>query len=90
MSDEVPKSEQLQAREGMNIRRVHAAIWREQAEPQEATSRMPLVLKAFYVAMALWLVNYLIFWMGPLSWDEFESNPIERVKRDDPLSQGAR
>lgn len=82
------KDSSPQAMEGMNVRRVHAAIWREEAEPSEATRRMPLLVKVFYVAMTLWFINYLLMWMGPLDWNEFESSPIERVKRDDPAGGG--
>ncbi|MEA3208460.1 MAG: hypothetical protein QOE70_1517 [Chthoniobacter sp.] len=69
--------------EDMNVRHVHAAIWREEAEPGEAVRRMPLLLKNFYVIMFLWLLFYLINWAGGWKWDEYESSLLERLKRDD-------
>jgi hypothetical protein len=69
--------------EDMNVRHVHAAIWREEAEPREAVRRMPILLKHFYFIMFLWLVFYLITWAAGWKWDEYEASPIERSKRDD-------
>lgn len=80
------KDDSPQSQEGMNIRRVHAAIWREESEPSEAMRRMPNLVKVFYLGMALWLINYLFMWMGPWDWNEFEASPIERVRRDAPAS----
>jgi hypothetical protein len=68
--------------ETMNVRRVHAAIWREQSEPRELVRRMPTVLKHFYFIMFVWLVFYLVSWMGPLDWNEYEQDPVQRVERD--------
>ena len=66
----------------MNVRHVHAAIWREEAEPREAVRRMPFLLKNFYAIMFIWLLYYLSIWAAGWKWDEYEANPIERWKRD--------
>jgi uncharacterized membrane protein len=68
--------------EQMNVRHVHAAIWREEAEPAEVVRRTPVVLKHFYFLMFVWLVFYLINWMGNWRWDEYEPSPTQRSLRD--------
>ena len=68
--------------EDMDVRHVHAAIWREEAEPREAVRRMPTLLKNFYFIMFLWLLFYLINWAAGWKWDEYEASPLERAKRD--------
>jgi hypothetical protein len=68
--------------ENMNVRHVHAAIWREESEPAEVVRRMPAILKHFYFWMLVWLILYLMGWFPPLSWNEYEANRVERGIRD--------
>ena len=68
--------------EDMNVRHVHAAIWREEAEPVEFVRRLPALLKHFYFVMFLWLLYYLATWMGGWKWNEYEVSPVERGIRD--------
>jgi hypothetical protein len=68
--------------ENMNIRRVHAAIWREEVEPSEAFRRTPSILKHFYFIMLLWLVFYFGTLFPPLKWDEYEASALQRALRD--------
>ena len=68
--------------EDMNVRHVHAAIWREEAEPAEAVRRMPFLLKNFYVIMFLWYLFYLNHWTAGWKWNEYEVSAEERYKRD--------
>jgi hypothetical protein len=68
--------------EDMNVRHVHAAIWREEAEPAEIVRRTPVLLKHFYFVMFLWLLFYLVTWMGNWKWDEYEASLIDRGDRD--------
>jgi len=68
--------------EDMNVRHVHAAIWREEAEPDEFMRRIPNILKHFYFVMALWLLFYLVTWMGNWKWNEYEASPMARLNRD--------
>jgi hypothetical protein len=83
MSDQLPgKPPSADLGEDMNVRHVHAAIWREEAEPSEFMRRMPVVLKHFYFIMFLWLIFYLVTWMGQWSWNEYEASPILRGNRD--------
>jgi hypothetical protein len=79
-----PPTPPVQNGDDMNVRKVHAAIWREQAEPTEAIRRMPLVMKLFYLVMVIWLIQYFFTWAGTFDWNEYEASPIERAKRDDP------
>ena len=65
----------------MNVRHVHAAIWREVPEPFEVVRRMPIVLKHFYFWMFMWLLFYLMNWMGGWKWDEYEASRIARAWR---------
>jgi hypothetical protein len=58
----------------MNVRHVHAAIWRETSEPAEVVRRMPAILKHFYFWMIIWLILYLVNWFPPLRWNEYEEN----------------
>ena len=68
--------------EDMNVRHVHAAIWREEAEPAELFRRTPVVLRHFYFIMFVWLLFYLMTWMGKWKWDEYEASPIKRGNRE--------
>lgn len=68
--------------EDMNVRHVHAAIWRETSEPAEVVRRTPAVLKHFYFIMLVWLILYLLSWFPPLNWNEYESSPIQRGIRE--------
>jgi hypothetical protein len=68
--------------EEMNVRHVHAAIWREESEPAEVARRTPAVLKHFYFIMLLWLILYLLGWFPPLDWNEYEPSLIQRGNRD--------
>jgi hypothetical protein len=65
---------------------VHAAIWRETAEPAEAIRRMPVLLKHFYFIMFLWLLyylSYLIISAGGWKWNQYDTSPAERRKSED-------
>jgi hypothetical protein len=73
--------------EDMNVRHVHAAIWRETSEPAEVVRRMPAILKHFYFWMIIWLIFYLINWFPPLHWNEYEENASRRGLRDSARSQ---
>ncbi len=66
----------------MNVRHVHAAIWREEAEPTEFVNRLPAVLRHFYFIMFLWMLFYLVTWMGHWNWNEYEASGIDRINRD--------
>jgi hypothetical protein len=66
----------------MNVRHVHAAIWREEADPSEVVRRMPLWLKHFYFLMFLWMVFYLFNWTGGWKWDEYEPSYAAQVHRE--------
>ncbi len=68
--------------EDMDVRHVHAAIWREEAEPTEAVRRMPVLLRVFYFSMFLWLLCYLLTEAADWKWDEYEASPLERSKRE--------
>ena len=68
--------------EDMNVRHVHAAIWREESEPAEAVRRMPALLKHFYFWALVWLILYLIGWFPPLNWNEYEADRGQRSIRD--------
>ena len=68
--------------EDLNVRHVHAAIWREEAEPAEVFRRTPVLLKHFYFLMFVWLLFYLVTWMGKWKWDEYEASPVNRGNRD--------
>src|SRR5258707_7559466 len=68
--------------EDMNVRHVHAAIWREEAEPSEFVRRTPLVLRHFYFWMFVWMLFYLMTWMGRWKWDEYEASARARADRD--------
>jgi hypothetical protein len=68
--------------EDMNVRHVHAAIWREESEPAEVVRRTPAVLKHFYFIMLIWLILYLLSWFPPLNWNEYEESPMRRSLRD--------
>ncbi|MEO8350468.1 MAG: hypothetical protein ABI680_01985 [Chthoniobacteraceae bacterium] len=87
MSDHSTKSD-LEARtaadpgEDMNVRHIHAAIWREGAEPAEVWRRTPVVLRHFYFIMIVILILYLTNWMGGWSWHEYEESSIQRGVRD--------
>ncbi len=68
--------------EDMQVRHVHAAIWREESEPYEAARRTPFLLRHFYAILTLWAIYYLIVWAGGWNWNEYEANPLERAKRE--------
>ena len=71
----------------MNVRHVHAAIWRETSEPVEVVRRMPAILKHFYFWMIIWLIFYLVNWFPPLRWNEYEENASQRGLRDRARTQ---
>lgn len=73
--------------EDMNVRHVHAAIWRETSEPAEVVRRMPAILKHFYFWMIIWLILYLVNWFPPLRWNEYEENASQRGLRDRARTQ---
>ncbi len=87
MSDQ-PDKRALQQRgsadpgEEMNVRHVHAAIWREEAEPSEVARRTPAVLKHLYFILFIWLLRYFINSMGSWRWDVYEPSPVQRGIRD--------
>lgn len=82
MNTTPPRRHAADPGEDMNVRHVHAAIWREESEPAEVVRRMPAVLKHFYFLMVVWLILYLINWFPPLRWDEYEESPVQRGIRE--------
>ncbi len=83
------KSDHDQADPGrdMNVRHVHAGIWREFAEPREIWRRTPWVLRHFYSVLFIWLIVYLFAQMGDWKWSEYEENSIQRMLRENARSQ---
>jgi hypothetical protein len=75
--------------EDMNVRHVHAAIWREEAEPSEFVNRLPALLRHFYFLMFLWMLFYLGTWMGGWNWNEYEASLMDRLNRDRARPQPA-
>jgi len=67
----------------MNVRHVHAAIWRELPEPSEIWRRTPWYLRHFYFISFMWLVLYLIAQMGGWNWNEYEESGVRRSQRED-------
>ena len=68
--------------EDMNVRHVHAAIWREFAEPREMWRRTPWYLRHLYACLFIWLVLYLTAWMGQWDWNEYEESGFYRSARE--------
>lgn len=66
----------------MNVRKVHAAIWRETAEPREMWRRTPWYLIHFYFILFLWLVIYLGSFTGRWKWNEYEESGSRRAQRE--------
>ncbi len=78
-----PAGEKGDPGEDMNVRHVHAAIWREFAEPREIWRRTPWYLRHFYFILFLWVLFYLINFTGSWKWSEYEDSSIRRSQRED-------
>lgn len=73
-------SSQNEPGEDMNVRLVHAAIWREMAEPSERKRGLPWYLRRMYAVMFILAVIYLL--LQVFDWKEYEDNTQVRLKRD--------
>ncbi len=73
-------SSQNEPGEDMNVRLVHAAIWREMAEPSERRRGLPWYLRRMYAVMFILGAIYLL--SQAFDWNEYEDSTRARMLRD--------
>ncbi len=69
----------------MNVRLVHAALWRETAEPHERRRGLPWYLRRLYAVMFILAVVYLL--TQTFDWQEYEDSAPVKQRREQARQQ---